>query len=91
MFEKNKSTCFSEELLKEAVRRPSIIHFTGPSKPWQYDNIHPYKNEYYRYLSMKVWNSYKPQKTFKIIVKRVLKQIMPSLVIQFLIRLKSLP
>jgi lipopolysaccharide biosynthesis glycosyltransferase len=88
MLERNKSTCFSEEVLKEAALRPSIIHFTGTSKPWQYDNIHPYKNEYYRYLSMTVWNSFKPEKTFKNILKRVIKETIPSPVIMLLIRLK---
>jgi lipopolysaccharide biosynthesis glycosyltransferase len=91
MLERNKSTWFSDEVLKEAARHPSIIHFTGPSKPWQYDNTHPYKNEYYKYLSMTVWNSYKPKKTFKIILKRVIKEVIPSPIMHFLIRLKSYP
>jgi lipopolysaccharide biosynthesis glycosyltransferase len=89
MLERNSSTSFSEEVLKEAARRPSIIHFTGPSKPWHYDNVHPYKNEYYRYLSMTVWNSYKPKKSFKIILKRVIKEIIPTPVLMYLIRIKG--
>ena len=29
---------------------PAILHYTGPSKPWQFTNNHPRKLEYLRYL-----------------------------------------
>jgi lipopolysaccharide biosynthesis glycosyltransferase len=80
---------FGEELLKEAIEHPSIIHYTGSSKPWQYDNTHPLKSEYYQYLQITEWNSYKPAKSFKIIIKRIVKEILPQSVIMFFIRLKS--
>jgi lipopolysaccharide biosynthesis glycosyltransferase len=67
---------FDEEQLKEAIQQPSIIHYTGSSKPWQYDNTHPLKNEYYHYLRMTAWNTYKPAKSFKIIMKRIVKEIL---------------
>lgn len=37
--------------LKEAMKNPVVIHFTGPSKPWHTENRHPYKWNYWRYLS----------------------------------------
>lgn len=37
--------------LKEALKTPAVIHFTGPSKPWHTENRHPYKWNYWRDLS----------------------------------------
>lgn len=33
-----------------AKNKPSILHYTGPSKPWQFTNNHPRKLEYLKYL-----------------------------------------
>lgn len=30
-------------------KRPVIIHYAGPSKPWQYMNNNPYKAQYWKY------------------------------------------
>lgn len=38
---------------------PHIIHYTGSSKPWEYMNIHPYKNQYRKYQKIS------PYKTLK--------------------------
>lgn len=90
MLEQTSSLYFSKEELKHAKRHPSIIHFTGSSKPWEYDNTHPYKKEYYKYLKMTGWHNYKPKKTMKIILKRFVKEIIPHPVFLFLIYLKSI-
>jgi lipopolysaccharide biosynthesis glycosyltransferase len=90
MLDRTTSVCFSEKELKEAKRHPSIIHFTGTSKPWQYDNTHPYKKEYYKYLKMTAWHSYKPKKSMKIILKRIVKEITPHPILLFFIYLKSI-
>jgi lipopolysaccharide biosynthesis glycosyltransferase len=89
MLHRNNTTFFSTELLNEAILHPSIIHFTGSSKPWQFDNTHAYKREYYEYLQMTAWSSYIPKKNIKIIIKRVLKEILPEPFLLFLIKLKS--
>ena len=36
---------------KEAIRQPSIIHFTGHDKPWNSDEYHPYAEKYLAELS----------------------------------------
>jgi len=38
--------------LIEAVYKPGIIHFAGEKKPWHASLIHPYRDEYFRYLSL---------------------------------------
>lgn len=37
---------------RDAAADPAVVHFAGPSKPWQYNSIHPFKKEFYRYLGM---------------------------------------
>jgi lipopolysaccharide biosynthesis glycosyltransferase len=39
-----------------AVNKPYIIHFTGETKPGDYKNEHPLKNEYFNYLALTEWN-----------------------------------
>lgn len=35
--------------LDEALAAPAIVHFTGPSKPWHADNIHPWRRLYWEH------------------------------------------
>ncbi|WP_425639507.1 glycosyltransferase family 8 protein [Algoriphagus yeomjeoni] len=39
---------WSKEQREEAIDSPILLHFTGPSKPWQYNNSHPRKKEYWK-------------------------------------------
>lgn len=41
-----------------ATKKPNLIHFTGPVKPWHYASRHPLKSEYHRYLSKTDWCDY---------------------------------
>lgn len=34
------------ESINSALKKPGIIHFTGPRKPWHYYSFHPYKYVY---------------------------------------------
>lgn len=57
-----KKFTISPKELKSIKQNPYIIHFTGENKPWyKYYRI-PYKQEYYKYLSMTVWKEVKPIK-----------------------------
>ncbi|MHA7129396.1 glycosyltransferase family 8 protein [Algoriphagus namhaensis] len=40
---------WTKEEVREAIDHPLLIHFTGPSKPWQYNNSHPSKELYWYY------------------------------------------
>jgi lipopolysaccharide biosynthesis glycosyltransferase len=46
--------------IKEAMDKPVIIHYTGPSKPWHFRNIHPYKHFYWKYLQMTPYKYFIP-------------------------------
>lgn len=39
----------------EACKKPVIIHFCMPQKPWHYECINPYKELYYKYREMTPW------------------------------------
>ncbi len=52
------------ENVTRAVREPWIIHYTtsyfSGTKPWNYLDMHPYRQEYYRYLDMTPWKNFIP-------------------------------
>lgn len=70
---------FSKSDMEEAKRYPSIIHYTGSSKPWQYMNRHPYKHEYWKYLEITPFSGYKP-KDYSI--KNVIEKYTPGFLIK---------
>lgn len=43
----------------EACKSPAIIHFCMPQKPWHYECINPYKELYYKYITMIPWQELK--------------------------------
>jgi lipopolysaccharide biosynthesis glycosyltransferase len=62
----------------ESIENPSIIHYTGSSKPWQYLNKHPLKNEYYKYLKKTYWKKYNPEdKNLKNVIKIFIRKYFP--------------
>lgn len=42
-------TGFAFEEIEKARKEPLLIHYTGPSKPWHYNNNHPYKHVYWNF------------------------------------------
>jgi lipopolysaccharide biosynthesis glycosyltransferase len=44
-----------------AAIKPLVIHYTGKSKPWQFMDRHRYKEEYYKYLRLTRWKSYRAE------------------------------
>lgn len=42
---------YPRNIFKKIRRSPKIIHFNGPMKPWNYENIHPYKKNYFQFYS----------------------------------------
>ncbi len=65
---------YGEKELDKAINDPSIIHYTGSSKPWDYLNLHPFKKDYFKYIEKTIWRNY----TFKnvTITKRIQKLLM---------------
>lgn len=53
---------FQQEILHTADN-PRIIHYSGPSKPWFKNNIHPYRSFYDNYKALSPWMNL-PMKSF---------------------------
>lgn len=64
--------------LMEAINSPSIIHYTGLHKPWEYIDNHPYKYEYYNYLSLTPWNSFIQKKSFRLFFEKIIRNYTPT-------------
>jgi lipopolysaccharide biosynthesis glycosyltransferase len=59
--------------LKYAVKKPAIVHFTGPNKPWCYMCTSLYKNVYWKYRKNTPWpeKKYNDKSLEKIFIKKV--------------------
>lgn len=58
----------------EAVKNPSLIHYTESIKPWQYISDHPYKENYYFYLNKTPWSKYTPpDKNFYRVIRKQMR------------------
>jgi len=73
---------FSQEEFQEALSNPAIIHYSSMCKPWDYDNVHPYRNEYYKYLSQTPWSDFRPQPTPQRMIKKLVKQYTPKVIFE---------
>ncbi len=51
--------CYNAYGVTKRMPGMKIIHFTGSSKPWHYHNKHPYKKEFWKYLSMTPYKNFK--------------------------------
>ncbi|WP_051633853.1 glycosyltransferase family 8 protein [Bacillus sp. UNC41MFS5] len=70
---------FDITTINRVLKEPSIIHFTTSSKPWFYNDEHPFKNEYYYYLSFTEWRNFKQvDKTLINVFKKSFKVILPK-------------
>lgn len=50
-----------DERLKEALKKPAIIHYSSKFKPWHYWCEHPLKEEYFIYLKKTPWKDFTPK------------------------------
>lgn len=58
--------------LKQERLHPVILHYTN-KKPWNYDSMHPLREEYYRYLDMTPWYGKRPLSSLKARIQRCFK------------------
>ena len=70
-----KFDCYTNTELKEARENPVIIHYTGSSKPWSFQNKHPYKYLYWKYLRMTPYKWTIPE---DLTILNILKRIIPN-------------
>ncbi|GMK46697.1 general stress protein A [Paenibacillus glycanilyticus] len=71
------------------ISNPVIVHFTGSSKPWHYDNDHPYKLKYYEFIKETDWHDFRPEKRIGARVKRMVKLLLPRHAVAKLARYKA--
>jgi lipopolysaccharide biosynthesis glycosyltransferase len=58
---------------RDLLADPGIVHYTTPSKPWHFSNLHPYKKTYYQYLAKTPYSDYAPRDvSFGSLLKRFL-------------------
>ena len=55
---------------REALFHPSIIHFSGPVKPWHRESKNPYTERYYHYLQLTPWKNYSPVRKYQTLKGR---------------------
>lgn len=48
-----------EKALIEAIKDPVVLHFSFIPKPWTKECRHPYKQDFFKYLALTPWKSYK--------------------------------
>jgi lipopolysaccharide biosynthesis glycosyltransferase len=46
-----------KSLLKELINNPSIIHYTGLTKPWHFKYVFPDKGKYVKYIKRTKWKN----------------------------------
>lgn len=44
-----------QDEIKEALKKPAIIHFTTSMKPWLKGSVHPLRKEYLKYKKLSPW------------------------------------
>lgn len=57
--------------INHSIKKPAIIHFTGPTKPWYKNCLHPYKNHWKLFLSKTFWSNYKFEYKFESTIKKI--------------------
>ena len=50
-----KDSPFEEQVYKDVIDKPYIIHFANKMKPWNLYYKHPYKNLFFRYADKTAW------------------------------------
>ena len=51
------SVNFFPVFLSTSSFNPAIIHYTGPSKPWKFQNYNPYADLWYYFQSKTIWKN----------------------------------
>lgn len=50
LFNRKCREIWSDEQIKEAIQRPCIVHYLGPSKPWHFLCTNFFRNRWFKYL-----------------------------------------
>jgi lipopolysaccharide biosynthesis glycosyltransferase len=66
---------YSNEVLDEIINKPAIIHFNGMEKPWDYSNLHPFKDKFNYYWKISGIEKPKEKKPVRKIVKKLVYRL----------------
>jgi lipopolysaccharide biosynthesis glycosyltransferase len=68
----------------EARNNPSIIHYTSSHKPWHYISNHPYKEDYFQYLKLTPWKSFKPKFNLWLYIEKIVRIYTPKTLLNYI-------
>jgi lipopolysaccharide biosynthesis glycosyltransferase len=54
---------YDEELLRELIDDPWIVHFTTPIKAWSYRSAHPFRGEWFKSLDETPYRGWRPTRS----------------------------
>lgn len=60
----------------DACKHPMIIHFTGSRKPWNYDCLSPFRDEYFKYVDMTAFRGTRPKAPLRWSCKLALDRLL---------------
>lgn len=52
---------YKDDFLQGIKNNPTVVHYVFKPKPWETGCYHPYKKEYYHYLSFTAWKGWNPK------------------------------
>lgn len=55
---------YKQQILDGYGKDPAVVHFVGCYKPWNWECVHPYKNEYFKYLDLTPFNGWRPKPVY---------------------------
>lgn len=82
----NDYAALKKEIATE-IYDPAVVHFVSKPKPWDPGCYHPYKNEYYKYLSYTPWKDFQEPALLNFYMKN--PDLIPGFLKKTLIKLKS--
>lgn len=62
------------DAFRKELSDPVILHYTN-KKPWNYDSMHPLRDEYFVYLDKTPWKGERPLRPVTARLRRMLKQL----------------
>jgi lipopolysaccharide biosynthesis glycosyltransferase len=70
------NSTYSNEVLDETINKPVIVHFNGMEKPWDYANLHPYKDKFNHFWKLSGIEKPKKKKPLQKIAKKLVYRLL---------------
>lgn len=65
--------------VKEEIKHPVIIHYTGHRKPWMHICLNPFRDLFFKYVDMTDWKGFRPQIPFSWKCKTAVDKLLYTL------------